>query len=55
MTYFGISKEYLKKFIINNKVKGIDRIVPIGQALNISLNWDGYDINKILTRIIDIK
>ena len=54
-TYFGLSKDYLKKFIINNKVEGIDRIVPIGQALDISLNWDGYDINKILTRVVDIK
>ena len=54
-TYFGLSKDFFKNFIINNKAKGIDRIVPIGQALDISLNWDGYDINKILTRIIDIR
>mgnify|MGYP001257371251 FL=1 len=55
LTYFGLTKDYLKNFVIDNKVEGIDRIVPIGQALNIGLNWDGYDINKILTRVVDIK
>ena len=34
---------------------GIDRIVPIGSALDISLNWDGFDLNKSLTRVIEIK
>jgi len=55
LTYFGIDKELLKKFIINNNLNGIDRVVPIGQALDVSLFWDGYDINKILSRVIDIK
>ena len=36
-----------EKFIINNKIKGIDRIVPIGQALELDFIWDGYDINKL--------
>ena len=36
-------------------MNGIDRIVPIGQALDINFYWDGYDINRILTRVIDIK
>ena len=55
LTYFGIDKNLLKKFIINNHLNGIDRVVPIGQALDISFFWDGYDINKILTRVVDIK
>jgi hypothetical protein len=55
LTYFGLNKEILKNFILKNQPKGIDRIVPIGQALDINFFWDGYDINKILTRVIDIK
>ncbi len=55
LTYFGINKSILKNFILKNKFEGIDRIVPIGQALNIGLFWDGYDLNKILTRVVDIK
>ncbi len=55
LTYFGFKKKYLENFIIKNNLNGIDRIVPIGQALDIGFFWDGYDINKILTRVVDIK
>tara|TARA_B100001559_G_C16491796_1_gene618786 strand:+ start:287 stop:1480 length:1194 start_codon:yes stop_codon:yes gene_type:complete len=55
LTYHGFKKEFLKKFVVHNNLKGIDRIVPIGSALDIGLIWDGYDLNKSLTRIIDIK
>ena len=55
LTYFGLSKDILKNFILKNNLEGIDRIVPIGQALDISFFWDGYDINKILSRVVDLK
>jgi hypothetical protein len=55
LTYYGFEKEKLKSFVIENNLSGIDRIVPIGQALEIGLNWDGYDINSTLTRIVEIK
>lgn len=55
LTYFGIDSALLKNFIIENGLNGIDRVVPIGQALNINLFWDGYDINKILSRIVDVR
>jgi hypothetical protein len=55
LTYCGFNKEVLKRFILNNNPKGIDRIVPVGRALEIDFFWDGFDINKILTRVIDIK
>ena len=55
LTYFGLNKLLLKDFVIDNKLKGIDRIVPIGQALDISLTWDGFDIIGSLSRIVDYK
>jgi hypothetical protein len=55
LTYFGIESNLLRNFIIKNKLKGIDRIVPIGQSLDISLTWDGYDIISTLSRGIEIK
>tara|TARA_B100000780_G_C21117345_1_gene452187 strand:+ start:1367 stop:2548 length:1182 start_codon:yes stop_codon:yes gene_type:complete len=55
MTYIGVKKDILKKFVIKNNLKGIDRIVPTGQGLSMSLYWDGYDINQTLSRIIDLK
>lgn len=55
LTYFGLSKKLLKDFVLKNKLNGIDRVVPIGQALDIGFFWDGYDLNKILTRVVEIK
>ena len=55
MTYIGVKKDILKKFVTKNNLKGIDRIVPTGQGLSMSLYWDGYDINQTLSRIIDLK
>ena len=55
LTYYGIKKEILKNFVTDNKLKGIDRIVPVGQSLDISLNWDGYNIINSLTRTIEVK
>ena len=55
ITYFGYSKKFLEKFFSENNFNGIDRIVPIGQALNINLVWDGYDLTTKLTREIEIR
>ena len=55
LTYFGLNKNFFRDFVTQNQLQGIDRIVPIGQALDISFLWDGYDISKTLTRIVDIK
>ncbi len=55
LTYFGVNKEDLKKLLIKNNLKGVDRIVPIGQSLNISLKWDGYNVVNSLTRTIEVR
>ena len=50
-----MSKDLLLSFIVNNSLIGIDRIVPIGQALNIGVIWDGYDLIRKLSRIIEVR
>jgi len=54
LTYYGEDKKVLKNFLLNNKLSGIDRIVPIGKALDMDYIWDGFDLIKSLTRIIKI-
>jgi len=54
ITYFGYTKSELSNFVINNKILGVDRIVPIGFALDISLNWDGYNTINHMSRVIEI-
>ncbi|MDC1096229.1 acyl-CoA reductase [Pelagibacteraceae bacterium] len=54
-TYYGLNKESIKNFILNNHLKGLDRFMPIGRALEIDVNWDGYDTIKSLSRVITIE
>jgi hypothetical protein len=55
LTYFGFNKKFFNNFFLNNNLTGIDRVVPVGESLNIELQWDGYDIISSLTRIVSIK
>lgn len=55
LTYFGVDKTTLLDFVIKNRLRGIDRIVPIGAALDIGVIWDGYDLVRSLSRAIDCK
>jgi hypothetical protein len=54
LAYFGFDHVELKSFVVNNKLKGIDRIVPIGRTLDFSMTWDGYDLIKSMSRCIEI-
>lgn len=54
LAYFGFSKDELQQFVLNNHIKGIDRIVPIGKTTDFSLIWDGYDLITMLSRKITI-
>ena len=54
VTYYGTNFKNIKKFIIKNKIKGIDRIVPIGRAFDLTPEWDGVDIISTLSRTIGV-
>ena len=54
LTYFGFSKKALKNFVSKVNGKGINRIVPIGQALNFSPIWDGYSLLNEFTKRVQI-
>ena len=55
LTYFGVDRSSLLDFVVKNRLSGIDRIVPVGRSLDIEVIWDGFDIAKSLSRIIDVK
>ena len=52
LTYFGLEPEDLRKMVIGSRLRGIDRIVPVGKAMDIGVVWDGYDIIGMLSRIV---
>jgi hypothetical protein len=54
ITQFGVDTEELRGKIVERGLRGIDRIVPIGQAMNIGVIWDGCDLVRSLSRIITV-
>ena len=55
MTYYGFKKDMINKNYTKYRLKGIDRIVPIGQALSIEFDWDGYELFNSMTRTINLR
>ena len=54
VTQFGVDAEELRRQVVEQGLRGIDRIVPIGQAMNIGVIWDGYDLIRTLSRIVNV-
>ncbi len=55
LTYYGFTAHELGELIQSLGSFGIDRIVPIGAAMDIDIIWDGYDLVGEMSRIIDIR
>jgi hypothetical protein len=54
LTHFGIDRATLEALARTLAGKGIDRMVPLGQALAFDLVWDGYDLIDEFTRRVAI-
>lgn len=55
LLYYGIDKNMIVDFVLDNHLQGIDRIVPFGKALDMGVYWDGYDIVSQLSRIVIVE
>lgn len=54
ITYYGLDPEIIQNFIIDEGLMGVDRIVPVGAAMDISLIWDGFDLIRYFSRRVDL-
>ncbi|HET9727872.1 MAG TPA: acyl-CoA reductase [Acidimicrobiia bacterium] len=50
LTHFGFSLAELRAFIRMVNGRGIDRVVPVGEALTFGHHWDGYDLLHAFSR-----
>jgi hypothetical protein len=55
LSQFGFTMSDLDDFVTTLAGRGIDRIVPFGQALTFAGTWDGFDLLHEFTRIITIQ
>ena len=54
LAYYGVPKAELIDFMKSGRPEGIDRIVPIGKTTDFSLTWDGYDLIRTLSRVVEV-
>lgn len=54
LAHFGFAPEILTAFARALNGRGIDRLVPLGQALTFATTWDGTDLLRALTRLVTI-
>ena len=55
LTYYGTDPKGLAEAVQTSRWLGIDRIVPVGKALDIDILWDGYDLVREMSRIVDVR
>ncbi|HET8924021.1 MAG TPA: acyl-CoA reductase [Candidatus Acidoferrum sp.] len=55
LAYFGFQQSELKKLALRLPTRAIDRIVPIGVALNFNTVWDGHNLLQCFSREIDLQ
>ncbi|MEW9797575.1 acyl-CoA reductase [Alteromonas sp. CYL-A6] len=54
ISYAGIDKPDWIKFMQAPSINGVERIVPLGQALTFTPVWDGYDLFSELSRRVTV-
>ncbi|MBH9788303.1 acyl-CoA reductase, partial [Clostridioides difficile] len=54
IAYFGFKREELENLVEAISTRGIDRIVPIGKALDFNGVWDGQSFLTSFTREVVI-
>ncbi|MBQ8172191.1 MAG: hypothetical protein IJZ95_09400 [Oscillospiraceae bacterium] len=52
ISVLGIDKDDIKKLVFDNGVRGVDRIVPLGQTMGLEFIWDGYKMIEAMTRFV---
>jgi len=55
VTHFGLSPDELTGLAVRVGRRGVDRLVPIGQALAFDVVWDGHDLIEDLVRKVTVR
>lgn len=52
VSVLGIDKEKIRQLVFENGVRGVDRIVPLGQTMGLEFIWDGFKMIEAMTRFV---
>lgn len=54
LSYYGVARSELERFIVEERLIGIDRCTPIGKTLDFDVIWDGWDLVGSMSRIVSV-
>lgn len=52
ISVLGIEKDTVKQVVFENGVRGVDRIVELGQTMGLEFIWDGYKMIENMSRFV---
>ena len=52
LSYYGVQKDALLQEILAMRPAGVDRIVPLGRTMDFALVWDGIDLIRTMSRVV---
>lgn len=52
ISVLGEKKEDILSLVMKSGVRGVDRIVPLGETMGLEFTWDGYKMIEAMTRIV---
>lgn len=52
ISVLGIQKNQVKKLVFEAGVRGVDRIVPLGQTMGLEFIWDGFKMIESMSRFV---
>ncbi|WP_243110047.1 acyl-CoA reductase [Clostridium sp. E02] len=52
VTYYGVRGKDLIDYVLKNHLQGVNRVVPVGKAVDMDPIWDGQDFITMLSRQI---
>ena len=54
LSYFGLDPEKIADLLMQYRVRGVNRIVPTGQALSMDFIWDGKDLIAEMSSLLQV-
>ena len=54
ISYLGVAPKNIQSLVLENGVRGVDRIVPLGHTMDLEFFWDGYDMIDAMSRNVEV-
>lgn len=52
LSYFGLDRHEIQRFVIEGGFRGGDRVVPVGKTMDLTFKWDGFDMIENMSRYV---